>query len=252
MVWFRKAGWPGAQIWYQPGGLEGPNVVTSESDLPALISNTFDGLYGGGELVIDGAFSSGVVQIAQQLDLLESLDVRFTNTKVVELGQATGEALFRNIKSKICSDTPLVVNRTNTNNVSFLQQVTTGGIGPVWIKNIIWAPQDFSATNVNFMVLNSAGTTDWYFEDCSLSVDLTTPSALSRWFGVASVAPSELNLNWYGPNAGQITAGNAQFLSTALTGWDTTVTYGTFGGSLISLAGISWTANAPSIVSRQP
>lgn len=252
MVFSRNVAWPGTQIWYQPGGLAGPNVATTESDLSELISKTFDGLYGGAELVIDGSFVSGVVPFTQRYDLLESFDVRFTNTKSVQLAVPSNSCLFRNVKSKIVSDTQLVVGRTNANSSNLLQQMTAGGIGPILIRNIIWAPQDFSVSSVGFMIANQAGTTDWSFENCSMSVDLATPSALSKWMSVTSVAPASLNLNWYGPNAGQITAGNAQFLFTNLTGWNTKVTYGTFGGSLISLAGISWTASAPTIVNRQP
>jgi len=42
---------------------------------------------------------------------------------------------------------------------------------------------------------------------------------------------------WPGTQIWQITAGNTDFLSIALIGWDTNVYYGTFGGPLISLAG---------------
>ena len=252
-VWVKRPTWPGIQVWYQPGGLNGPNTITDIAELQPALAATLEGLTGGAELVIDGQFSNGAVEFTEGIDLYSAFDVRLTNVRNVNLDFSVAGNLFYQPKSRILSDLQCTFARDNTIGANLVRTDDGNPSQSFLLKNLIWDPTTFSTSNVLAMVRSDNASQRWWFEDCSLNPDLTaTTRAADRWFQVGANAPANLELNWYGPNAGQVTATGAGLMQTALSGWSTTVQYGTFTGPLISLVGISWSATAPTIVDRQP
>lgn len=256
MVTSRSAGWPGTQVWYQPGGVEGPNVVTSEADLQPLLSTTFAAAYGGCELVIDGQYSGGEIQLTQQLELFSTFDVRFTNVRSVDLAMGAFTSVFFQPKEKITCDLQCTFTRSNTAAV-YLAQVDPGDPSlQMKFKNIIWDPAAASATGVQGMLRIGNGLTRAWFEDCALNPDLTAAGRVSdRLLAVATPPPDSLEINWFGPNAGRIQGSSSTplIIASSASGFSTVFKYGTFGGSLIDLSSLSaWAATTPTVVSRQP
>lgn len=256
MIWSRQPAWPGTEVWFQPGGLEGPNVVTQEADLQALIDATFTGLYGGGKLVIDGQYNSGAVQLTTQLDLKSSFDVRFTNVQAVDVAFAdSGGALFLDPKQSIDSDMQVVFTRSVQTANQLFRARAENLSRQFWCRNCVWNPAaSFGGVLAAAFARVDNGATQFWFEDCAFQPDLTAATrAADRWLAFLTTAPTSLQLAWYGPNAGVATGtASSQFLVTALSGWNTEVRYGTFGGALMNLTGIAWSAAAPTVVSRQP
>lgn len=251
--WTRKPAWPGTQIVYQPGGVPGPGVATTEADLAELLSETFSAIYGGGVLVLDGQFTTGQLTFTAPLLLRSTFDVRLASVRSVLLDLDSGANFFDNPRAVIESDLQCLFTRINGNASNFVRTDAGNTNLQFRLKNLIYDPVTFDDLNVGPMVRSDNGATRWWFEDCALNPNLTAATRPEeRLLQVTSVAPTSLEIAWYGPNAGRIQTVGSGFMQTALTGWDTDFTYGTFGGSVIDLAAISWAAATPTVVNRQP
>lgn len=250
---------PGTTLVWQPNGPGiGPNMVVNLSEVASLLTSYGTPQVGTGKFVIDGSFVGGIVTVdasagaGNAFDLKNKFDVELKNVDTLNWTASLGNtALFINLYEKIQAYKQCRVVKSSTSTMRFatLNPPSTKQQN-MFFKNIIW---DVTAGSGEMIQNGTVRTTRLWFEDCSLQPNLTTPRANDRLLLQQSVPNSgNLEIFWYGPNAGQITAGNTNFMNTTSVGFTTSFTYGVFGGPLISLAGINWAAAAPTIVNRQP
>lgn len=249
---------PGTEIVWQPNGPGiGPNIVVAEADVQSMIDDTNALQFGFGKFVIDGSFNGGIVDINASIDLKTSFDVELKNVDTINCNSAvSATGVFTDIRESLTADKQVLARRTvNGAGISLLRLNPGNATTGIYVKNIIWDATTVGVTTPGWMVnaLNSSLFRIW-MEDCSLQPNLTVARAADRLLSYSPVPDggNALQIFWYGPNAAQITAGNANFMVGASGGYNTSFTYGTFGGALISLAGISWAAAAPVVTSRQP
>lgn len=249
---------PGTELVWQPNGVgKGPNYVITEAEVQPMIDAVNGYQFGFGKFIIDGSFNGGVVDINGTIDLKAGFDLEFRNVDRLNCNSlVNGTGVFQDVRENVIAHKQMLARRTNVGvGLSFMRIAPGNASTGFHFKNIIWDATTVGAASPGWFVncLFGAPYRFWW-EDCSLQPNLAASRVPDRLLAYSSVPDGgkTLELFWYGPNAGVTTAGNANYMFGASGGYNTNFTYGTFGGALISLAGITWAAAAPSVISRQP
>lgn len=246
---------PGSSYVYQPGGLAGTGVVTDAADIGDMLAQATERGYGYSKFVLDGTFSDGLVSLSTGYDLLNFFDVELVNVKNVVLSLASQQSLFRNPRSRIQSNRPVLFTRLNSNEMHLVQMDNDSTVTSTALvmNNLVWDMTSFSTVDVGAMImLMTGGNVRLEFDDCSLSPDLSIPRLEDKWIWVAGTAPDSLDVVWRGEFAAQLEEGNSQFMYTVLSGWDTVIYYGSKYGSLLTFSALSWAAGNITIVDIRP
>lgn len=246
---------PGSSYVYQPGGQAGTDVVTDASEIAEMLTQATERGYGYSKFVLDGTFSDGIVSLSTGYDLLNFFDVELVNVRSVVLSLASQQSLFRNPRSRIRSNRPVLFTRSNSNEMHLVQMDNDPAVTSTALvmDNLVWDMTSFSTADVGAMVLSrTGGNVRFEFNDCSLSPDLSIPRSEDKWIWVVGTAPNSLELVWRGEFAAQLEEGNSQFMYTVLSGWDTEIYYGSKYGSLLNFSSLSWAAGNITIVDIRP
>lgn len=203
---------------------------------------------GVSKLIIDGQLTGGFIEWPSSIELYGYYDVEFVNTRAV----VCADTVFYNPRCTVSARNQVIVSRSNTVGSYFVRRDQDVVAWNTKIENIIWDASGNSSTNVQPMVRSDTGCPRFEFWNCSLQQSLDVPRAADKLLWIQQTAPNSLTILWMGQMAGRLSQGNTQFMFTNLTGFATTFYYGAFGGSMLTLPSISWTATAPTLISRQP